>query len=850
MVLRLRRFLDVRAGEGLPVLLSFLYVACVVAAFLLAKPIRNSLYLLEYGPYALVYAFAAVPLALSVFVPVYAAVAARIGTRLATLGTLTFFSLNVLAFWWAFSYASFELLPAIFYVWVNCFGVVAPVQAWSFANSLFDARQAKRLFGVIGAGASVGAIAGGVIARYLVEPVGGTVNMLLVLAALIFSAAIIVAIASRRLRRPSHSSGGSRRRTPMAFKEVVDAITGSRYLRLLAMLVLLVSVATQWTTFQLSLVAEKQFGADADAMTRFFGTFNFVVGAIGLLLQLLLTSTMLRRFGVGSVILLLPLVLSFGSVLTIIVPGFLAVLLTNAGDQALRFSMDKAAYELLYLPIPPRQRQAIKNALDIVGNRIADAAGGVLLGLATGGFLMLPGAGFDIRGTAAITFVLTLAWIVVAWRVRLAYVAAIAESIHKYRLDTEKSGNAALDSSVRASLCAKLTSQDPAAVRAALDNIVANKVPVPIMELHRLLLDGDPGVRARALAGLAQAGDRTAAARAEALLRDPDLGVRTQALLYLARDGGFDPLLRIEQLGDFGDFSIRAAMVAFLAAPGPARNEEAARLFLEQMTASPEVRDRIEAARVLALVPEPPTDLLITLVQDEDPAVAEQAMKTAHSPSAASTLDALVAALMSGLMGADAGLRQRLITALNKLKQRNPGMTLDTELIELLLAAEIAGHYRSYQILGHLRPGNTGHGPIKAALRHAMSQELERIFRLMSLISPEISLEDAYVSMQSENDMVRANALEYLEHVLRPELRQVLLPLIDRQVTESDRAQLASRFVGATMATADEAVATLLASDDPWLRSRVQIAAQARADAPEGDHTPAPVGMHSGLGVG
>ena len=54
-------------------LLSFLYVACVVAAFLLAKPIRNSLFLVEYGPYALVYAYAAVPLVLWLFVAVYAA---------------------------------------------------------------------------------------------------------------------------------------------------------------------------------------------------------------------------------------------------------------------------------------------------------------------------------------------------------------------------------------------------------------------------------------------------------------------------------------------------------------------------------------------------------------------------------------------------------------------------------------------------------------------------------------------------------------------------------------------------------------------------------------------------------
>ena len=225
-------------------------------------------------------------------------------------------------------------------------------------------------------------------------------------------------------------------------------------------------------------------------------------------------------------------------------------------------------------------------------------------------------------------------------------------------------------------------------------------------------------------------------------------------------------------------------------------------------------------------------------------------MKTAHSPSAASTVDALVSSLMSGLLGADAGLRQRLITALNKLKQRNPAMELDTGLIELLLAAEIAGHYRSYQVLEHLRTGTAGHDHIRNALRQAMSQELERVFRLMNLISPEISLEDAYVSMQSENNLVRANALEYLEHVLRPDLREVLLPLIDRQVSDSERAQLANRFVGAPVDSADEAVATLLASDDPWLRSRVELASQARADTAEDDHTPAPVGMSAGIGAG
>ena len=104
MVARLRRFFDVRSGEGLRVLLSFLYIAVVAAAFLLARPIRNGLFLQQYGPYALVYAYASVSIVLSVFVAVYARVTARFGLRRVTIATLIFFSINVVLFWYAFEF--------------------------------------------------------------------------------------------------------------------------------------------------------------------------------------------------------------------------------------------------------------------------------------------------------------------------------------------------------------------------------------------------------------------------------------------------------------------------------------------------------------------------------------------------------------------------------------------------------------------------------------------------------------------------------------------------------------------------------------------------------------------------
>src|SRR3954471_9529867 len=278
MVLRVRRYFDVRSGEGRRVLFSFLYVAVVAGSLPLAKPIRNGLFVKQYGPYALVYVYAAVPLVLSLFVAIYARVAARFGSRTMAVATLLFFSSNVLLFWYAFRFHAGAIavrgslawyLPGAFYVWGNCFGVIAPVQAWSFANLLFDTRQARRLFGLIAVGASLGSIGAGLLARVLVRPIGGTVNMLLVLAGLILSAAAIVAIAHMQMQ-----VGGSARRTRAPRSPLADSlrrIAGSKYLRLMAAMVFVAAITTQWINFQLNLAASQRM-AGADALVRFFGT--------------------------------------------------------------------------------------------------------------------------------------------------------------------------------------------------------------------------------------------------------------------------------------------------------------------------------------------------------------------------------------------------------------------------------------------------------------------------------------------------------------------------------------------------------------------------------------------------
>ena len=871
-----RRLFDIRRGEGLPVALAFVYIALVVSAFLLAKPVRNGLFLNQYGPYALVYVYAAVPLVLSIFVRMYTRIAARFGSRLVTIGTLLFFSSNVLLFWYGFRFHDFWLLPGIFYLWVNCFGIIAPVQAWTLTNSLFDTRQAKRLFGLIGSGASLGAIAGGLLARMLVGPVGGAINLLLVLAFLIMIAAVLVSLVRVRRRR---SADRPARRTATRLSDTWREIASSPYLRLIAALVVLLTVATQWTGFQLSLAAARRFGNDPDALTEFFGTFNVALGAFSFLVQILVTGRLLRTFGLGMTILALPVSLGLGSAVIFLIPAFWSVLFTNACDQGLRFSVDKASHELLYLPIGPADRVRIKNAIEIVLSGMADAAGAVCLGLVTERFFMLPGLGLDLRGISAINLCILGMWVAVAWRVRTEYVRAIQDSIHRHRIDSERLAPGAAELSTATVLAGKLGAGDPVEVRYALALIEGQQNRRWHPALRQLLTHPDAEIRRRALALLSSGGDKEIADRVSLMLRDPDIGVRTESLLYLAHHVGLDPLRQIEELGDVEDFSIRAGTAAFFAAPGPSQNLLAARVILEGMAShhgNDGVRDRIEAARLLGVIADGAADLLPALIEDEHPDVARQAIRSAFAVAKEELVPPLLTALgraeladeaagslarfgnsiipqleqamgssdipletrrelpsvllrigtqeaeevlVHGLLQADGTLRHRIISSLNKLKVLHPDVRVDSTVIEVLLAAEIAGHYRSYQLIGPLQQRLKADDPVLQGMRHAMEQELERIFRLMALILPATGLHDAYVGVRSSNPIVRANALEFLESTLKPELRQVLVPLLDSQVTTEERVAMANRLVGAPLETPEQAVETMLGSEDAWLRS-------------------------------
>jgi AAA family ATP:ADP antiporter len=365
----------------------------------------------------------------------------------------------------------------------------------------------------------------------------------------------------------------------------------------------------------------------------------------------------------------------------------------------------------------------------------------------------------------------------------------------------------------------------------------------------------------------------------ESLLKDPDHNVRTEAMLYLIYHAHVDPLAILAEPGQVADFSVRSAVAAYLARPGEAQSIETARQILEEMSREegPEGdRARLEVARLLGEIPDSFDSLLAVLMCDPANVVAREATRSAGALRKSSLIPILLEhlsndelssvaaealgkfgdpivrvlgeqladascpmatrraippilvnigtpgaaqALQDNLLEINTALRFQVISALNKIQQVHPEIEIDKQLLETVLAAEIMGHYRSYQILESLRtPGNVD-DPVVRALGESIRQELERIFRLLGLLYPRLDLHSAYFGLQSNDSTVYDNALEFLENVLKSQLRGMLVPLLDGKVSLKDRAVIAERVVRSKVENREQAVAELVASDDPWLKS-------------------------------
>jgi AAA family ATP:ADP antiporter len=221
--------------------------------------------------------------------------ARRVAWRVLFPSAALFFALN-LVFFRIFYVPGSAAFGMIFYGWYDLFSAALVTQFFMAAQLFFNARSAKQAYPLVIGGGALGATLGGVITGLTAERLG-TPNLMLLAAAFIvlFAAGLPFIYRDSETARHEHASRSA---------AAIETLWNNKHVRLIAISVLLTIIVKELVDYQFNALSKEVY-VTRDAVAAFQGKFNAVTQWLPLVFVLLL-SPLLKRFGVGLAILLLP----------------------------------------------------------------------------------------------------------------------------------------------------------------------------------------------------------------------------------------------------------------------------------------------------------------------------------------------------------------------------------------------------------------------------------------------------------------------------------------------------------------------------------------------------------------
>ncbi len=376
-----KRIILVERDEFPALFWSFAYFFCLLAAYYLLRPVRDEMGVLS-GAHKLPWLFSAVFLVMLGVIPLFGWVAGHFSIRRLLPTVYGFFILNLLGFFIALqSGLSLGDLAPVFFVWLSVFNLFVVSVFWSFMADVFPTGTARRLFGCISAGGSLGAMTGPLLTAIAVKGVG--VQGLLLASAALLSCAIGCIWALLGWYRKHHgkdlglhrlsSSRATEARAPSLWVGVIR-IGRSPYLRGIALYLMCYSVLSTFLYSQQTILIPQVIPGSEERM-QLFATADLGINVLAFALQFFATGWLLTRFGVMIMLATMPIVslIGFGLFgLATILPVLIGFgVLRRAGE----FSITKPTRETLFTVVSREEKYQAKNVIDTVVHRGADATG-------------------------------------------------------------------------------------------------------------------------------------------------------------------------------------------------------------------------------------------------------------------------------------------------------------------------------------------------------------------------------------------------------------------------------------------------------------------------------------------
>lgn len=844
-IYRLVDLLDIHTGEGALVTMLFLHSFFIGITRTFTDAAASALFLSQFDAQDLPYMY----MGISVVVVLTGLLYAELGKRLPLPRLLTlnlgFIFVVLCAARLSFALTDSRLPAFALAIGFEVIWVLTSLEFWSLAGRIFDVRQGKRLFGLIGTGGVAATILSGAFIPLLVAQVG-TPNLLLAGAGgVLLSMGTMRYIVNKYLRngqQPTAAAGDSP-------KLRASRLLRNRYIQLIFLLAAFAMVARYFVDNAYLYEVRAEI-PDREQLASFFGVFLSVSGVLTLLSRVFIAGPVMSRFGVIAGLLLLPMLLILGAGATMMADAmigsvslvFWLVAATKMCDKVLRYSVNRASMQVLYQPLPVEQRLWVQTTTESVVEALAGGIAGVTL-------LVLHSA--LSFGTIQILWGLLgvlVGWVVVVVLLNQQYVAVLVKALSRRQL--EGIALTLEDNASIAVLKRGLSSPHPGEVIYAL-NMLEESGQANLGEmLPALLAHPVPEVRLHALERIESEHIVSALPTVKQVVdADPVPHVRGQALRAwsgLAGGAVYNEIL--SYLTDSIPAVSKGAMVALLRDGGVEGGTPAGKLLVTWLNAR-DAQKRELAAQVLGeigyhnLYPQ-----LGRLLRDESPRVRRAALTAAGHLQRPELWDAVIENLASPYISGDAvavltkagsateshltrafeqhinqrdflirlarvcgkiggeamiallkgkinfpdpDVRWQILNALRMCDFRANGE--ESALIYDQITREVQKAAQMLASLSDIQPDEMT-AMLRAALLYEIEQTRWRLFALLSFIYNPDSINRARDNIAHNAAEKRAYALEILDMVVAQELNRLIFPLIEQTDTRAQLEALAVFF--------------------------------------------------------
>jgi len=366
---------NAESEEVMPLTWAFLYFFFLLCGYYILRPVRDEM-AIEGGVQHLSWMMTGTFATLLVATPLFGYLSARVSRYRLLLTVYRFFAANLVGFFvLLMSHITPEWVARVFFVWLSVFNLFVVSVFWSFMADLFTPEQGARLFAVIAAGGSTGAMTGPLLTAGLtyVVPIA---TLMLISAAFLVACCICIHQLDRwaqrhpvaQVKQQGEPIGGS------IWAGIRLALTSPYLLGICLYLFCLTTTATFLYLEQTRLVGAQILSAEA--RTRLFAVVDLAVNVITFMTQVCVTSRMISVLGLGSALVFLPVVSAIGFGAIGLMPLLLVFILFTVARRVGEYAISKPAREVLFTVVSREEKYKAKNFIDTAISRGGDAATG------------------------------------------------------------------------------------------------------------------------------------------------------------------------------------------------------------------------------------------------------------------------------------------------------------------------------------------------------------------------------------------------------------------------------------------------------------------------------------------